>query len=143
VGGLIGGALAYGGTNEVQWDSFGLKVLVPLVSSPILGLLIGFGLMVLLLNLIGRLKFHRLTAIVSRLMPSRFRTSEAEAHEGASPTRINDRFRRLQVISAAYMALAHGSNDAQKTMGIMTLALYTAKAIPDKSVPVWVILMAA
>jgi PiT family inorganic phosphate transporter len=143
VGGLIGGALAYGGTNEVQWDSFGLKVLVPLVSSPILGLLIGFGLMVVLLNLIGRLKFHRLTAIVSRLMPSRFRTSEAEAQEGASPTRINDRFRRLQVISAAYMALAHGSNDAQKTMGIMTLALYTAKAIPDKSVPVWVILMAA
>ena len=143
VGGLIGGALAYGGTNEVQWDSFGLKVLVPLVSSPILGLLIGFGLMVLLLNLIGRLKFHRLTAIVSRSMPSRFRTSEAEAHEGASPTRINDRFRRLQVISAAYMALAHGSNDAQKTMGIMTLALYTAKAIPDKSVPVWVILIAA
>ena len=41
------------------------------------------------------------------------------------------------------MALSHGSNDAQKTMGIMTLALFSAGAIPDKAVPVWVILIAA
>jgi PiT family inorganic phosphate transporter len=56
---------------------------------------------------------------------------------------MNDRFRKLQLISATYMALAHGSNDAQKTMGIMTLALFSAKAIPDHHVPIWVILMAA
>ena len=41
------------------------------------------------------------------------------------------RFRRLQVFSAAFMAFAHGSNDAQKTMGIMTLALFTAGVIPS------------
>jgi PiT family inorganic phosphate transporter len=41
------------------------------------------------------------------------------------------------------MALSHGSNDAQKTMGIMTLALFSANAIPNKTVPIWVILMAA
>jgi PiT family inorganic phosphate transporter len=62
---------------------------------------------------------------------------------GTSPKRINDRFRRLQVLSATYMALSHGSNDAQKTMGIMTLALFSAGAIHDKTVPVWVILLAA
>jgi PiT family inorganic phosphate transporter len=57
---------------------------------------------------------------------------------------MNDRFRKMQIVSATYMALAHGSNDAQKTMGIMTLALFTAKAIPDHQVvPIWVILIAA
>jgi PiT family inorganic phosphate transporter len=61
----------------------------------------------------------------------------------ANPRHMNDRFRKLQIVSATYMALAHGSNDAQKTMGVMTLALFSAKAIPEKTVPVWVILMAA
>jgi PiT family inorganic phosphate transporter len=56
---------------------------------------------------------------------------------------MNDRFRRLQVLSAAYMAFSHGSNDAQKTMGIMTLALVTAGVIPEFKVPLWVILLAA
>ncbi|HEX7490856.1 MAG TPA: inorganic phosphate transporter [Candidatus Limnocylindrales bacterium] len=115
IGGLIGAAWAAAGSGAVQWDQFAEKVLVPLFSSPILGLVIGFGLMILILNLFVR----------------------------ANPRRMNDRFRKLQIISATYMALAHGSNDAQKTMGIMTLALFTAKAIPDKTVPVWVILIAA
>jgi PiT family inorganic phosphate transporter len=52
-------------------------------------------------------------------------------------------FRRLQVISAGYMAFAHGSNDAQKTMGIVTLALFSAGVIPTVDVPAWVIVMAA
>ena len=115
IGGLIGGAWAAAGSRAVQWDQFAGKVLVPLFSSPILGIVIGFGLMVVILNLFVR----------------------------ANPRHMNDRFRKLQIVSATYMALAHGSNDAQKTMGIMTLALFSAKAIPDKSVPVWVILMAA
>jgi PiT family inorganic phosphate transporter len=115
IGGLIGGAWAADGAGAVQWDQFAYKILVPLFSSPILGVVIGFGLMVVILNVFVR----------------------------ANPRHMNDRFRKLQIISATYMALAHGSNDAQKTMGIMTLALFTAKAIPDKSVPIWVILMAA
>ena len=53
------------------------------------------------------------------------------------------RFRRLQVGSAAFMAFAHGSNDAQKTMGIITLALLTAGVIPTFEVPVWVIVVSA
>jgi PiT family inorganic phosphate transporter len=61
----------------------------------------------------------------------------------AHPGRINERFRRLQVISAAYMAFSHGSNDAQKTMGIMTLALVTAGILDEAVVPLWVILVAA
>ena len=115
IGGLIGGAWAAAGSDAVQWDQFAAKILVPLFSSPILGIVIGFGLMVVILNLFVR----------------------------ANPRHMNDRFRKLQIVSATYMALAHGSNDAQKTMGIMTLALFSAKAIPEKTVPVWVILMAA
>ena len=119
IGGLIGGAWAASGLGAVKWDQFAQKILVPLFSSPILGLIIGFGLMVLILNVFVR----------------------------ANPRRMNDRFRKLQILSAAYMALAHGSNDAQKTMGILTLALVTAKAIPSTptgaQVPIWVILIAA
>jgi PiT family inorganic phosphate transporter len=51
-------------------------------------------------------------------------------------------FRRLQVLSAGYMAFSHGSNDAQKTMGIITLALFAAGVIPTIDVPVWVIVVA-
>ena len=115
IGGLIGGAWAAAGSGAVQWDQFAAKILVPLFSSPILGIVIGFGLMVVILNLFVQ----------------------------ANPRHMNDRFRKLQIVSATYMALAHGSNDAQKTMGVMTLALFSAKAIPEKTVPVWVILMAA
>jgi PiT family inorganic phosphate transporter len=61
----------------------------------------------------------------------------------ANPRRLNERFRRLQVLSAAYMAFSHGSNDAQKTMGIMTLALFAAGVIPTADIPLWVILLAA
>ncbi len=52
-------------------------------------------------------------------------------------------FRRLQVVSAGYMAFAHGSNDAQKTMGIITLALFSAGVIPTNDVPPWVIVISA
>ncbi|HEX8940319.1 MAG TPA: inorganic phosphate transporter [Candidatus Limnocylindrales bacterium] len=121
IGGLIGSSWAAAGANSVQWANFVGKVIVPLVTSPALGLVIGLILMVVLLNLFVR----------------------------ANPRRLNDRFRRLQVISAAYMALSHGSNDAQKTMGIMTLALYNAGVyhLADTGgkmiVPIWVMLLAA
>ena len=53
------------------------------------------------------------------------------------------RFRRLQIGSAAFMAFAHGSNDAQKTMGIITLALVAGGVLSKPDVPLWVILLAA
>ena len=142
IGGLIGSAVAAAGLDSVQWGNFAFKVLVPLLSSPLLGLGIGFSLMLVLLNLIGRSPIR----LVTRWLYGRTGSGSEEAEArtpGTSPRRINDRFRRLQILSATYMALSHGSNDAQKTMGIMTLALFSAGAIPDKTVPVWVILMAA
>jgi inorganic phosphate transporter, PiT family len=115
IGGLIGASVASGGVQSLQLDGIYNKVLVPLVASPILGIVLGYILMVVLLNIFRR----------------------------AHPKRINDRFRRLQVLSAAYMALSHGSNDAQKTMGIVTLALVAGGLLPDPTVPLWVILVAA
>jgi PiT family inorganic phosphate transporter len=115
IGGLLGATLIAAGPTAIQWDGVFWKVLVPLVASPILGITMGFLFMVVLLNL--------------------FR--------GATPQRLNYRFRRLQIISAGYMAFSHGSNDAQKTMGIMTLALFTAGVIDEFVVPLPVILIAA
>jgi PiT family inorganic phosphate transporter len=103
------------GVQAVLWDGVRDKVVIPLFASPLLGIAIGFLFMVVLLNVFRR----------------------------AHPRRLNDRFRRLQVLSAAYMAFSHGSNDAQKTMGIMTLALFTAGVIPTKEVPLWVVLVCA
>jgi PiT family inorganic phosphate transporter len=115
IGGLIGAAIAAVGVSSLNLQGIYDKVLFPLVASPILGVLIGFALMVILLNVFRR----------------------------AHPKRINDRFRRLQLVSAAFMAFSHGSNDAQKTMGIVTLALVAAGIIPEPVVPLWVILLAA
>jgi PiT family inorganic phosphate transporter len=115
IGGLLGAVVISVGFDAILLDGVRDKVLVPLVLSPIAGITIGFLLMVVLLNV--------------------FRS--------AHPRRMNDRFRRLQVLSAGYMAFSHGSNDAQKTMGIMTLALLTAGVIETDDVPLWVILVAA
>jgi inorganic phosphate transporter, PiT family len=142
IGGLIGAAVAAAGFGAIQWGNFAFKVLVPLFSSPVLGIAIGLGAMILLLNLIGHGVARRVGQLILRIAGASPATAESRV-PGTSPSRINDRFRRLQVLSAAYMALSHGSNDAQKTMGIMTLALFSAGAIPDKTVPIWVILLAA
>ena len=115
IGGLLGAVIVSVGTGAIIVDGVLGKVLLPLVVSPIAGITIGFLFMVVLLNVFKR----------------------------AHPRRMNDTFRKLQVLSAGYMAFSHGSNDAQKTMGIMTLALFTAGAIPNDDVPLWVILFAA
>jgi PiT family inorganic phosphate transporter len=115
IGGLLGAALISAGFGSWQLDGVINKVLVPLVGSPIIGFTLGLLFMALLFNVFRR----------------------------AHPGRLNAVFRRLQVLSAAYMAFSHGSNDAQKTMGIMTLALVTAGVIPSFDVPLWVILLAA
>ena len=115
IGGLIGAAVAAGGVQSLNLDGIYTKVLIPLFASPVIGIVAGFIFMVVLLNIFRR----------------------------AHPKRINDRFRRLQVLSAAYMALSHGSNDAQKTMGIITLALVSAGVLAEPTVPLWVILLCA
>jgi PiT family inorganic phosphate transporter len=60
----------------------------------------------------------------------------------SSPARMDYYFRKLQLLSAASFSYSHGANDAQKTMGIITGVLFSAKMIPDLSVPVWVIFAA-
>ena len=115
IGGLLGAALISSGFGAWQMDGVIGKVLIPLVGSPLIGFLGGLLLMGLLFNVFRR----------------------------AHPGRLNAVFRRLQVVSAAYMAFSHGSNDAQKTMGIMTLALVTAGIQTTFEPPLWVILTAA
>jgi len=115
IGGLLGASAAAVGFSA--WLVGGIlgKVILPLFGSPIAGFAIGFGLMVLIFHVFRRMH----------------------------PKTMNDRFRRLQVLSAAYMAFSHGSNDAQKTMGVMTLALVSAGVLTEFKVPLWVILLAA
>jgi len=115
IGGLLGAALAASGFDAWQLDGIREKVLLPLVGSPVLGFVLGLVLMVVIFNVLRR----------------------------AHPQRLNGVFRRLQVLSAGYMAFSHGSNDAQKTMGIMTLALVTAGVYDSFEPPLWVVLVAA
>ncbi len=115
IGGLLGAAFAAGGVAAIQVNGVVSKVIVPMVTSPAIGFVIAYGLLVLIYWV--------------------FRHS--------NPSRLNGRFRRLQVVSASFMAFSHGSNDAQKTMGIMTLALFSAGLIETKEVPLPVILVAA
>jgi PiT family inorganic phosphate transporter len=115
IGGLLGASAAAIGFSAWLIPGILGKVILPLVSSPIAGFAGGFALMVIIFNVFRR----------------------------AHPKTMNDRFRRLQVLSAAFMAFSHGSNDAQKTMGVMTLALVAAGIIPAFKVPLWVIILAA
>ena len=115
IGGLLGATIAASGTGTIKWEGFINKVIIPLVTSPLLGFAIALVLMVALMWIFK--DFHRRP--------------------------LGGLFRRMQIFSAGFMAFAHGSNDAQKTMGIITLALFAAGAIPTVDVPFWVIVVAA
>jgi PiT family inorganic phosphate transporter len=116
IGGLLGAVVVSIGSSAIIVDGVVTRVILPLVLSPVVGILVGFLLMVVIFNVFRR----------------------------ANPHRLNDRFRRLQVVSAAFMAFSHGSNDAQKTMGIITLALIAGGILPkDSAIPLWVIVLAA
>jgi inorganic phosphate transporter, PiT family len=110
IGGMVGAAVTHGGWETVKLT--GLRsVLEAMVLSPFFGFAMGLALMVLISWL-----FFRVTRSVA--------------------TRL---FKRLQLISACFMAFSHGANDAQKAMGIITLALLSAGQIPSAEVPTWVI----
>ncbi len=99
IGALIGSSIAYsGGFSIVKWEGVLNKVIIPLFSSPVLGFAMGFIFMKLLFKLL-------------RPYSQRF---------------VNKWFSKLQIVSAAFMAYSHGKNDAQKSMGIITLALIGA-----------------
>jgi PiT family inorganic phosphate transporter len=113
IGGLIGATLASVGI--VKWAGVVEKVLIPMVVSPVVGFLVAYLLM---------------TAILW-------------AFRRANPGRVNRGFRISQSFSAAAMALGHGLQDAQKTMGVMTLALVVGGYQSDFEVQWWVIVLAA
>lgn len=117
IGGIIGSGVAAAGWNVVQWHGLRVKVLEPSLLAPFLGIGLGFAVMALVTWLIRR----------------------------RSPTRVNRVFRRLQLISGGFVAFTHGTNDAQKTMGIITLALVSSGHVSKEHfhVPTWVILAAA
>jgi PiT family inorganic phosphate transporter len=128
IGGLLGAAIVKNGFGVVQVKGLIDKVIIPMFASPLIGFLVGFTVMLSLLWIFAK----------------------------ASPERINKKFKVLQLFSAGVMAFSHGSNDAQKTMGIITLSLFTYAAahpgcflepfLPKTdhfAVPVWVILICA
>lgn len=110
IGGLVGSALAKGGVNIVEWKGVIEKVIVPLFASPLIGFAAAYLIMVLI-------------TVFFRNM---------------NPDRAGNVFRRLQLVSSAFMAFTHGMNDAQKSMGIITLALVSGGVIAKPEVPLWV-----
>jgi inorganic phosphate transporter, PiT family len=117
IGGIAGAGVAAAGWDVIQWHGLYEKVAKPSVLAPTLGVLVAFGLMLAITWLI----------------------------RNRSPSRSFRVFRRLQIVSGSFVAFTHGTNDAQKTMGIVSLALIASghlKAEPF-SVPLWVIASAA
>lgn len=123
IGGLAGAVVAHAGINAFKWTALSQKVLVPLVLSPTLGFIMAFVLMIVALWIFKRFK----------------------------PTVVSTTSRKLQLLSSCVMAFSHGSNDAQKSMGIITLALIAGGTLvphyllPTKvgQVPMWVVIACA
>ncbi|HXX58109.1 MAG TPA: inorganic phosphate transporter [Thermodesulfovibrionales bacterium] len=111
---LVGAAVATAGTRVVIAKGV-YKVLIGLILSPLLGIVLGFLVMVFFIWLFRR----------------------------SAPALVSTLFGRLQILSAAYMAFSHGSNDAQKTMGIITMAIVSYYRLSDFHVPLWVIVLCA
>ena len=113
IGGLVGAVWVSVGLSAIKWNGVG-KVLLALFTSPLIGFVFGF--------------------LITRLIYFLARN--------ATP-RINDFFKRAQIFTAIGLALSHGSNDAQKAMGIIALSLVIGGALPEFQVPAWVILTCA
>lgn len=114
IGGLVGAAVAHGGWAVVQFKGLN-KILEAMILSPLLGFGMGFLIMVLV-----SWSFFRV-------------------HRGLA-TKL---FSRLQLVSASFMAFSHGANDAQKVMGVITLALVASGQLTSTDVPTWVIVACA
>jgi PiT family inorganic phosphate transporter len=114
IGGLLGAAFFQGGLKIILWNGVIYKVLIPMVISPLLGFFLAFFFM--------------------RALHYFFMRREKK----------NERlFRHLQIASAGCVALAHGLNDAQKSMGLITLGLFAAHLVPTLHIPLWVVLSCA
>ena len=114
VGGLIGAVLISIGAAGLNFGGIG-KIIVSLIASPVIAIITG----IIIMNILFRM------------------------FEKSNPHAVNDKFRKLQVLSAATMAFSHGSNDAQKSMGIITLALFSGGMISEFEVPTYVKILCA
>jgi PiT family inorganic phosphate transporter len=115
IGGMLGAVIAEAGFSAPLWGEVVKKVLLPLIISPVVGFAFAFVLMIVMLRI-----------FIKR-----------------TPSQVQRLFGRLQVLSSAFMAFSHGGNDAQKTMGIMTLALGAYLGQKDMAIPLGVKLTAA
>ncbi len=115
IGGLMGAALVHAGPSSLNGASVFKKVILPLLISPIAGFCVGL----ILMGLVSIIFFH-----VNRPLANRF-------------------FRKSQIVSAGIMALSHGLNDAQKTMGVIALGLFIFDKIDHIYIPLWVKLICA
>lgn len=115
IGGLVGATVAHGGANMVIWHGLLEKVVLPLFLSPLVGFVVAY-------------LFMSFIAYLTR---------------DKNPVRMGSAFKRLQLVSSALMAFSHGSNDAQKSMGIITMALVSHGVISKPEVPMWVKLACA
>jgi inorganic phosphate transporter, PiT family len=114
IGGLVGSGLVGGAT--VNWDTIETKVLIPMVVSPLFGFGLAFIVMLTFLWVLRR----------------------------RNPHSVNRNFKLLQTVSAAALALGHGLQDAQKTMGVIFLALVAGGyASTGENLPLWVVMAAA
>lgn len=114
IGGLLGAAWTQAGTTLILWSGVLYKVLLPMVFSPFLG----FGIAWILMKTLYL----------------------------ACPAKLEDKkgiFRNLQIGSACFVALSHGMNDAQKSMGIITLGLFSGGLLSHLTIPLWVIFLCA
>lgn len=113
IGGLLGASIAHAGMQPLNW--FGItKVLSAIVISPLLGMVMAMVLMLIT----ARLFFY------------------------SNPHRVEGWFRKLQFLSSAFISLGHGSNDAQKTMGIIAILLYSSGSLGSQFyVPTWVVIL--
>ena len=114
IGGLIGAVLISVGVSGLNWYGIG-KIFVALIASPAIAFITG----IIIMNIIFR------------------------AFEKFSPHVINDKFRKMQIFSASAIAFSNGSNDAQKSMGIITLALFSGGFISEFEVPTYVKVLCA
>jgi PiT family inorganic phosphate transporter len=113
IGGLLGAAILAEGIGVVRIDGL-TKIMIALLISPVVGLVVGFIIMKIILWAARR-----------------------------APPSVNTWFRRGQIVTLVGLALGHGTNDAQKTMGVITMGLLAAGLIPSFRVPLWVIALSA
>ena len=113
IGGYAGSAVSKAGLGVIITSGW-TKTLLFIVLSPVVGMILGFTIMAITMWIV----------------------------KDTAPRRVDNRFRKLQLVSAAAYSLGHGTNDAQKTMGIIAGVLYTSKYISTFDIPMWVILLA-